>query len=49
MIKIIVELEIKIMMINEKSIYFGCFLEMGLEKSNKLEFDYVIKNIMVRG
>lgn len=42
MIKIIVELEIKIMMINEKSIYFGCFLGMSKEKNNKLEFDYVI-------
>lgn len=49
MVKSIVDLEIKILMIDEKSIYFGCFLEMSKEKSNKLEFDYVIKNIMVRG
>lgn len=49
LIKIIAELEIKTMTTNEKSIYSGRFSEMGTEKSNKPEPDYVIKNTTVGG
>lgn len=49
LVKSIAELEFKTPTTDEKSIYSGRFSEMGTEKSNKPEPDYVIKNTTIRG